>query len=118
MIELDPRGTPPVRRMSVVVRALRPLQRDFATLQDRLAFLTAKKLFTLRKDGTTEIEAELAECCGFVDRLRAELEAAVETLPPKALADTRVADTRMALDRAEQAIAALARRPSEDTTGG
>jgi hypothetical protein len=108
MTEPNLAGAPPIRRVSVVARTLRPLQREIGLLQDRLAFLTAKKMFALRQNDCPEIDADLGECSSLIMRLRDEFSVAVKTLPAKALADTRLADTRLALDRAERAILSLA----------
>ena len=97
------------RRVSPVTRALRPTQVGIGELQVRLAFLTAKTRFAQRKDWAAEIDADLAQCSELVSRLRTSLDESVSTLPPKCMSDTRIADTRLALERAQEAVASLGR---------
>jgi len=107
MIDADLQVAPPPRRVSLVVRTLRPLQQEMGILQDRLAFLSARKQFGQRNDHSTDLCDELAQCSEHIARLRGDLEAAVGTLPLKSRADTRLVDARVALDRAEATVAAL-----------
>jgi hypothetical protein len=107
MIDSDVPGAPAPRRLGIITRTLRPLQKEMGPLQERLAFLNAKLLFNQRKESTPDFGSDLAQCSADIVRMRAALEAAVQTLPVKSRRDTRLADTRLALDRAEHAISAL-----------
>jgi len=114
MIDADLRIAPQPRRISVVVRALGPLQREMGALQERLAFLTATNLFAARNNQPAEIADALDRCSQHIVRMRGDLENVIQSLPTKSRSDTRLVYTRLALDRAEMAIAAFW---STDTIG-
>jgi hypothetical protein len=113
MIDTDLPDASPARRIGIVARTLRPLQSEMRTLQERLALLSARKLFAARRQGPEDIGEDLAQCAALLTRMRGELDIAIATLPIKSRADSRLVDARVALDRAEDTVSALSgQRPS------
>lgn len=97
----------PARRVSVVARALKPLQQQIGSLQEEVAFLVARDRYAFRRPGDElnldEIEAKRR---GLVD-VSAQLAATVDGLPDKHRADTRLRDVRASIERLHGALDGL-----------
>lgn len=107
----DPAAPRPVRRVSPVARALRPVQLRIGLLQEQIAFLIARNLYVLRQPGEEEARPDIAEKRADLATALAELDAAVETLPENLRGDGRLADTRAAIARLHKALDVLEQPP-------
>lgn len=94
----------PARRISPVARALRPVQRRIGELQGEIAFLIARNLYAMRQPSDRVGEAEVAQKRVALAEVVAELDTTIERLPDHLRADTRLRDTRAALERLDQAL--------------
>lgn len=111
MLDDDPAAPRPVRRVSPVARALRPVQLRIGIPQEQIAFLVARNLYVMRQPGEGEsrpdVEGKRAELAVAL----AELDAVVEGLPEKLRSDGRLNDTRAAIARLDRALDILDDQP-------
>lgn len=101
---IDETPVRPARRISVVARALKPLQRQIGELQDQVAFLVARDRYALRRPGDELTVGEIDEKRKGLAEVAAELDATVNRLPDKHRSDTRLRDVRASLDRLGNAL--------------
>lgn len=111
MLDDDSAAPPPVRRVSPVARALRPVQLRIGLLQEQIAFLIARNLYDMRQPGDRADEPDVAEKRRELAAALAELEAVVAGLPEKLRSDGRLDDTRAAISRLDQALDILSPEP-------
>jgi hypothetical protein len=104
---------PPTRRINPVARALRPVQHRIGALQGEIAFLIARNLYAMRQPSDRVGEAEVAEKRQALAEVIVELEATIATLPEGLKRDTRLRDTRAAIERLDQALDILGDEPKQ-----
>lgn len=102
----------PVRRVSPVARALRPVQLRIGLLQEQIAFLIARNLYDMRQPGdradAPDVTAKRRELAATIE----ELETIIAGLPEKLRTDGRISDTRAAIARLDEALDILSFEPS------
>lgn len=107
MIDEAPIARPP-RRISPVVRALRPVQQQIGQLQEATAFLVARKLYALRQPGDRVTPDQVSEQRRGLAEILQLFDTTIAELPEKHRTDSRLSDTRAAIDRLSRAIDGLA----------
>jgi hypothetical protein len=108
---IDETSARPARRISLVARALRPVQREIGELQEATAFLVARKLYALRQPTEQVSPDDIAAKRESLARILELFDATVQELPEKHRSDTRLDDTRAAIDRLSRVIDDLAGKP-------
>ena len=113
MLDDDSAAPRPVRRVSPVARALRPVQLRIGILQEQIAFLIARNLYVMRKPGDHAEEPNITGKRAELAEALAELDEVVASLPEKLRADGRVSDTRAAIARLDKALDILSPEPGQ-----
>jgi hypothetical protein len=113
MLDDDSADPRPVRRISPVTRALRPVQLRIGLLQEQIAFLIARNLYDMRQPGDHADGPDVTSKRTELAAILAELTVIVATLPEKLRADGRINDTRAAIARLTEALDILRADPDK-----
>jgi len=113
MLDDTPTTSRPVRRVSPIARALRPVQLRIGLLQEQVAFLVARNLYAMRQPGDGVSSLDVADKRRELAETVVELETTIAGLPQKLRADGRVGDTRAAIARLDRALDILGNGPDQ-----